>query len=1137
MTDVQERQLNLDLSFIADQMLPGYRLQRVEVFNWGTFDRAVHKLHLEGRNGLLTGDIGSGKSTFVDAITTLLVPANRISYNKAAGAETKERSLKTYVLGHHKSEKNEMTGVARPVGLRDNNCYSVILGVFQNTGFESKITLAQVFWIKDPGAPPNRLYVCAEDDLSIANDFADFGTDIAKLKKRLTARATLFDSFAQYGAWFRRYLGIAHEQALELFHQTVSMKQVGNLTEFVRMHMLQEFDVKSRIDHLTQHFEDLTRAHDAVKKAARQVDLLTPIVQDCRTHAEIATNQSDLRATREALRTYFSQQKCRLLIDRIDSLTSSRDRQSAKLTQLELKLQDLRGTERDIRVEIAENGGTRIEQLGQQITDHQREFDARKERSIRYVELAQIVDMSCPHSDEQFFANRQSITSSTEHTRTRQAEIQNEITELGVNLKEKNNELKQLSDEIESLKSRRSNIPREQISIRTRMCQALSIEEKDLPFVGEHLQVADEHSNWEGAAERLLRGFGMSLLVPERHYSAIADWVDRINLKGHIVYFNVRKQNYDTPATLHRQALARKICIKTDSAFYDWLERELNRRADLICCDNQTEFKRESRAITHTGQIKTPGGKHEKDDRFHIDDRSRYVLGWSNEAKLRALQSQFSVIQTEGRKLTDAITSLQAEHTNLGELATAYSKLEEYSSFHHIDWNSTAKHIANLQQEKAALEASSDVLQQLKQRLKEVEGEISSTDQDERAERKKLGGTELKLEQSQESLREVESFSNDPENQMHLSKFEFIEKSLAESKQDDALTLENCDSQERQLRSSMGDQIDAAQKKLERLQTKIVTQMTKYNGEYRLETQEFDPTLESAHEYDSMLAQLRADDLPRFEAQFKQLLNVNTIREIANFQAQLNKERETIKERLEQINESLTIINYNESVGTYIKVEHEPTLDQDIRTFQQDLKICTEGALTGSEDEQYTEAKFEQVKQILDRFRGRDGLTEPDKKWTQRVTDVRNWFTFAASERRREDNSEFEHYSDSGGKSGGQKEKLAYTILAASLAYQFGIDPRAPRAREFRFVMIDEAFGKGSDESARFGLKLFTGLQMQLLVVTPLQKTHIIEPFVNSVGFVQNPGGASSSIVNMTIQEYHDRKTSFIQNLKSASGE
>ena len=78
---------HLGLDFLADDTLSGFRLKRLEVLNWGTFDGRVWTLHLDGRNGLLTGDIGSGKSTLVDAITTLLVPAQRIAYNKAAGAD------------------------------------------------------------------------------------------------------------------------------------------------------------------------------------------------------------------------------------------------------------------------------------------------------------------------------------------------------------------------------------------------------------------------------------------------------------------------------------------------------------------------------------------------------------------------------------------------------------------------------------------------------------------------------------------------------------------------------------------------------------------------------------------------------------------------------------------------------------------------------------------------------------------------------------------------------------------------------------------------------------------------------------------------------------------------------------------
>jgi len=180
----------LDLDFVADDSRVGFRLQRLQVLNWGTFDKRVWRFELDGRNGLLTGDIGSGKSTLVDAITTLLVPAQRVAYNKAAGADSRERSLRSYVLGHYKSERNEVTGSARPVALRDASSYSVILGVFRNEGYDQAVTLAQVFWLKDPQGQPARLFVATERALAIADDFSGFGSDLTALRKKLREAAT-----------------------------------------------------------------------------------------------------------------------------------------------------------------------------------------------------------------------------------------------------------------------------------------------------------------------------------------------------------------------------------------------------------------------------------------------------------------------------------------------------------------------------------------------------------------------------------------------------------------------------------------------------------------------------------------------------------------------------------------------------------------------------------------------------------------------------------------------------------------------------------------------------------------------------------------------------------------------------------
>jgi uncharacterized protein YPO0396 len=121
-----------------------------------------------------------------------------------------------------------------------------------------------------------------------------------------------------------------------------------------------------------------------------------------------------------------------------------------------------------------------------------------------------------------------------------------------------------------------------------------------------------------------------------------------------------------------------------------------------------------------------------------------------------------------------------------------------------------------------------------------------------------------------------------------------------------------------------------------------------------------------------------------------------------------------------------------------------------------------------------------------------------------------------------------EYYSDSSGKSGGQKEKLAYTILAAALAYQFSLVKEGLWNRSFRFVMIDEAFGRGSDESARYGLELFKKLELQLIIVTPLQKIHVIEDFVKTVHFVYQENN-ESFMGRMSVEDYKEKQASIVQ--------
>jgi uncharacterized protein YPO0396 len=1096
----------------------GMRLHRCEFYNWGTFHGRVWGLDLDGSNTLLTGDIGSGKSTLVDAITTLLVPSQKVSYNKAAGAESRERDLKSYVLGHYKSERGDASYAARPVALRDHNSYSVILGHFRNAGFNQDVTLAQVFWLKETHGQPARFFVVADFPLSISEHFGKFGSDFNNLRKRLRAmqQVEVYDTFPPYGAAFRRRFGIETEQALDLFHQTVSMKSVGNLTDFVRLHMLEAFAVEGRIEALLSHFEDLNRAHEAVLTAKAQIELLQPLVEDCDSHVSLAHEVDNLRGCRETLRAFFAGLKADLLSKRLESLGLDADRVAERIAGLrETQRSQLRQRD-DIKRSITENGGDRIETLTNTIAVKQSIKDERFKRANHYARLALEADISNAIDAEAFLVNRRAIVTEQSAIESQRAESQNERTEKSVAFSELKKQYDAIGSEIVSLRKRKSNIPAKILNIRDSVCQALSLDETNLPFIGELVEVRQDDLEWEGAAERILHNYALSILVPDQHYSAVAAWVDRTHLGERLVYYRVRERKPVSLSNLHPQSLVRKLSIRPDSPFYDWIEADLPQRFDYACCETLDAFRREGRAVTRAGQMKSGGERHEKDDRYRLDDRTRYVLGWSNEAKIAAferdqtlLQGRMQVLATQLAEIQTILTVIEARQANL-------QRLSVFEDFRDLDWKPVALEITALESEKRMLEEASDVLRTLNNQLVKLEKAIDKTDEDLREAIDQQGGIRTRIEAAErlsaDCTREAGALGESARAQ-HVPRLQEIVAEI-----DRRLNVETCDAREREVRERLQTDIDKRNGRLNGLRDKIIGAMKGYNDKYPSQTKEIDVSLDSVPEYRGILSELIEDGLPRFVTRFKELLNENTIREIANFQSQLHLERQSIRERIEKINHSLHEIDYNPN--RFIVLEPGQNTDLEIRDFQQDLRACTEGTLTGSEDVEYSEAKFLQVRQIIERFQGREGTTELDKRWTRKVTDVRNWFVFSASERWRDDEREHEHYTDSGGKSGGQKEKLAYTVLAASLAYQFGLEWGEIRSRSFRFVLIDEAFGRGSDESTRYGLELFQRLRLQLLIVTPLQKIHVIEPFIESVGFVHNEDGSRSMLRNLTIEEY-----------------
>ncbi len=1122
------------LEFAADDAVAGFRLDRVELYNWGTFHGSVTSFAPEGRNALLTGEIGSGKSTVVDAITALLVPPSRVNFNKAAGAARRERDLRSYVLGYHRSQRDADDTMARPVALRDARSVSVILAVFTNAGYRQTVTLAQVLKVKEAQSQPERIYLVSQRSLSVADDILSAGNDLPSLRaglKKLDDTDPPYRTYADYAGAFRRRLGLRSEQALVLFHQTISMKAVGNLTAFVREHMLEPFDVALRVEALVAHFEDLHRAHEAVLTAKEQIRRLTEVETSIVAYRSEEQEIARLVSARDGLEPYFAERRAELLRSRISSREQELSRLGHRVEHVRERLGEEHRQREEIMVAIAEAGGDRLSALRRERESLASERDRRTRASEDYSALAAKFGLPEPHDPQTFADNRESLARLETETERERKVANTTLTEAAEKRRDLERRHTELTTEIDSLAARRSNIPARQVAIREKLCAAIGASAEELPFAGELIQVREEERDWEGAIERVLRNFALSILVAPENYAAVSDWVDRTHLGDRLVYFRVKPDRESSWSVEAQDGdLPEKIAVKPDSVYRDWIEQQVSRRFGYHCADTMDAFRRAPQAITRSGHIKGRGARHEKDDRHRVDDRSRYVIGWRNEDKLEHFRSLRSDLEVSAARAAEEYEAAQSAQSDIVKRQSDLAVLSAKRDYADIDWRSPQLRIEEVEAEIRELTEASDALRTLTGRRETVEEQIAATE----AELERLQGEVVRLEERRD--RDREDLAADEQTvaaapaplEEIRAVVDEVRGEIAASREvgdemEHALTIENAVRQASQLRSRVQARIDAAQKRMRRAEEVAGRQMHDFRREYPTETQEMEASVDGAEDFLSLLKRLRGDDLPQFEGRFKELLNENTIREIANFQAQLNKESEQIRERIETINRSLYDITYEPE--RYIRLEAQLTADQEIRTFRQDLKACTSGTIgAADDDERYAEHKFEQVRRIIDRFRGREGNAEIDRRWTEKVTDVRAWYTFAASVRWREDDTEYEHHSDSDGKSGGQKEKLAYTVLAASVAYQFGLEWGETRSRSFRCVVIDEAFGKGSDESARFALDLFRRLNLQLVVVTPLTKLPVIEPHVATVGFVANRDGNRSILRSFTIEEYRETR-------------
>jgi uncharacterized protein YPO0396 len=1108
--------MELRFDFADDDTTTGFRLGHFEFYNWGTYDKKIVKLDLKRSNALLTGDIGSGKSTIVDAITTLIVPHNKIVFNKAAGASTKERTLYSYVVGEYKSAQDENFNRSKAIALRDENSFSVILGRFENIGFDESVTLAQFFYISSKQV--QKFFVISMGELGIKKDFFDFD-DVRELKKRLRGlnHTQVFDTFKDYSKTFTRAMGIKNAQALNLFYQTVSLKSIGNLTEFIRTHMLESNNIDKNIDELCQNFAELNHAHNLILEAKEQIELLSPIKKNYKKHLELTTNYELFMQMRNSLGVYFSSFEYELLKGRLKELNIELSKKQSKQLLVDEVLKTLNSEIVGINLELEKNGAGRLGKLDEDIKHLNTQMQILKKANETYNGMIKSLGYSAVSNEHRFLSMLEELKAEYGDIENKKTKLQNNITINSVSEQRYKKELDELEVEILYLKNNRSNIPQRVSKIRDEMAKSLNLDLAKLPFIGELIEVKDK--KWQGAIERVLHSTSLSLLVADEYYVDVSRYVENTNLRGKLVYLKVDTKKTPYFSQSVPNSIVSKLDVKVDSDYFEVLNTILNEKFNIACVESLQEFRRFKKALSINGQFKTNLRRHEKDDRYNIDDKSRWTLGWDNLSKLHEFTQK---AKNTKEKYEFVLQNLQQSKEELGSIESKRDNLRDllkYDSFSQIDWYRHSKQIDTLQNEKEELQKSNDIIKTLQNKLQEVVVEQENKRKESNNISQEIGTIKQKIEDSTLKYNNtkllLENGELKDEIRQHLDQ-------LKDETIKHKLTLVNISSSQRAMREHMQKLIDKTNEQSKNISAKIISSQNRYISAFPVIAKELFVSVDSSGEFVKKLDELQKDNLPKWQKRFKELLKEKTIQHIVMLQNLFEKSTTYIKEKISTINLSLADIEYSD--GTFIELVATLSTNKEIKEFKQTLKQITTGSI--DENNTYDEQKFLQIKTLIERFNGREGHVDVDKKWRNLVSDVRNWFDFSASEKYMSDGSQKEYYAHSGGKSGGQKEKLAYTVLASSLAYQFGLEYDKVQSRSFRFVMIDEAFGRGSDESSKYALRLFEKLKLQLLVITPKQKINVIEPFVKSVHFVHNQDGMDSSLLSLSIEQYQKNKVS-----------
>ncbi|GAB2570063.1 ATP-binding protein [Dyella jejuensis] len=1101
---------SLFLSDLPDPRDEQFRMRRLQVFNWGTFSGLV-EVPIAERGFLFVGRSGSGKSTLLDAMSALLVPPNLVDFNAAAREAERsgrDRNLASYVRGAWADQQDSDSGEIATQYLRKGSTWSALVLEYRNA-LGATVSLVRLFWISGTGssaADVQKHYMVTERAFDIATQLHGFDLDRRRLKTRLGDDVHHFDTFTGYAERFRRLLGIQNEMALKLLHKTQSAKNLGDLNQFLRGFMLDEPETFGAAERLVADFGELDAAHKAVVIAREQVSTLTPARTAYEALLQVRRGTSELKELQQGVDLYREQRRLALLDAWLGELQVHDQALGGELAQRRQSLDNHDQRVADLERQRREQGGDAIEQLEREHEQVSRERDDRMRRRNKVEQTCRDLGWSMPATAHGFAELAGQARELLDGARDRAAALEERMDALKREREQATSRFGEVRSEIDALKRNPSNIPAHVQAIRARLCQELGLSENALPFVGELLQVKSDHAAWRGAIERVLHGFALALLVDERHYGEVSGWVNKTHLGSRLVYYRVGRSDALGGRQLDSRSMLHRLDLR-DHAHRDWLSTELARRFDYSCVDAAAALRHADRAITREGQVKHSGDRYEKDDRRAVDDRKHWVLGFDNRDKLALFEKEGQQLAHVIATADETLKALRADNAREGDRRVLAGTLAN-AEWEEIDVAPKLQRLGDIETQLKQLREGDATLQDITRRL-DTERELRRRAQ---GAYEDTAGERNALQRERQGLLEKREACEQKATQAVLTPLQA--RGLPERLPPHPLSLDNLADHFRTLERSLHEALGSQSDEDNRLVQVTEECFRSFCRRWPQDSADFTASLDSAEGFLARLRRLELDGLPKHEARFFELLQSQSKQNLLVLQKYMTEARKAIGQRMEEVNESLERVPFNR--GTLLQIELTDRGLQEVRDFQQQLRDVLSHHQT--EDHELAETQFGILRQLVARLAADD---PEHKRWREQVLDVRQHVEFVGTELESDTRRQVEVYRSGAGKSGGQRQKLATTCLAAALRYQLGGDDgHLPR---YAPVVLDEAFDKADNEFTALAMNIFENFGFQMVVATPLKSVMTLEPFIGGACFVDITGRHDSGVLLIEYDETQKR--------------